>query len=264
MDIQKFLEEVLAIPNESRTFEFKRLGSRNEGLDKTLQAIVAMANTDGGTIVLGIDDPQKSKLKGFDRIFGIEENPELYDELGQNVKKISPPIASIWPPELIQVPGKNVRIGWLSVPKVTDGFRSIDNHVYVRQERGNKRLSPQEIVHFAYVKGFERADAEAVEVSIDLLKTSYYEAWRKKRGIEEDSISIILEKTGLAKRNDKGVILPTRAAVLLFADYPNDLMHTKCTVRVFQYAGNLETINALIFSRTSTLSSRRWSRSQKL
>lgn len=242
MDIKKFIEQILAIPNESRTLEFKRLGSRNETIDKTLQSIVAMANTDGGIIVLGIDDPQKTTAKGLDRIFGIEENAELYDELGQNVKKISPPIASIWPPELIEVPGKKVRIGWLTVPKVMDGFRCIENHVYIRQERGNKRLSPQEIVHFAYVKGFERADLELVGVDINLLKTSYFESWRKKRGIEEDSIDSILEKTGLAKKNDKGILLSTRAAVLLFAEYPNDLMDTKCTIRIFQYEGNLETI----------------------
>lgn len=242
MDINKFIEQILAIPNESRTLEFKRLGSRNETIDKTLQSIVAMANTDGGIIVLGIDDPQKTTAKGLGRIFGIEENAELYDELGQNVKKISPPIASIWPPELIEVPGKNVRIGWLTVPKVMDGFRCIENHVYIRQERGNKRLSPQEIVHFAYVKGFERADLELVGVDINLLKTSYFESWRKKRGIEEDSIDLILEKTGLAKKNVRGILLPTRAAVLLFAEYPNDLMDTKCTIRIFQYEGNMETI----------------------
>jgi ATP-dependent DNA helicase RecG len=242
MNKEETIKQILAIPIESRTLEFKRLGSRNETIDKTLQSIVAMANTDGGTIILGVDDPQKTTLKGIDRIFGIEENLELYDELGHNVKKIAPPISSIWPPELIEVPSKNLRIGLLAVPKVADNFRSIENHVYVRLEKGNKRLSPQEIVHFAYVKGFERADIELVNIDFNLLKTNHYEAWRKKRNIEEDSIDIILEKTGLANRDQEGKLLPTRAAVLLFAEYPNDLMDTKCTIRVFQYEGNVETI----------------------
>src|SRR3989344_7541866 len=242
MSKEDFINQILSIPFESRTLEFKRLGSRNESLDKVLQSIVAMANTDGGIIVLGIDDPQKTTARGEDRIFGIEENIELYDELGRSVKKISPPISSIWPPELIEVPDKKVRIGWLVIPKVADGFRSIENHVYIRQERGNKRLSPQEIVHFAYMKGFERSDSEAVDIRIDLLKTDYYESWRKKRDIKEDSAALILEKTGLAKRDSRGILMPTRAAVLLFAEYPNDLMDTKCAIRVFQYEGNQETI----------------------
>ena len=125
MSKEDFINQILSIPFESRTLEFKRLGSRNETLDKVLQSIVAMANTDGGIIVLGIDDPQKTTAKGQDRIFGIEENIELYDELGRNVKKISPPISSIWPPELIDVLDKKVRIGWLAIPKVADGFRSV-------------------------------------------------------------------------------------------------------------------------------------------
>src|SRR3989339_424044 len=239
---EELIKNILNIPSESRTLEFKRLGSRNESIDRTLQSIVAMANTDGGTLILGVEDPQKTTLKGLDRIFGIEENLVFYDELGKAVRKISPPISSIWPPDLVEVTNKNVRIGLLAVPKVSDGFRSIEGHVYVRLEQGNKRLLPQEVVHFAYVKGFERADRELVSVDFSLLKTNFYDVWRKKRGIADDPIGTVLEKTGLARKSKGGQTLPTRAAVLLFAEYPSDLMDTKAAVRVFQYEGNLETI----------------------
>src|SRR3990170_2093153 len=238
----ELIQRILSVPSESRTLEFKRLGSRNEGVDRILQSIVAMANTDGGVVVIGVDDPQKAAHKGFDRIYGIEENLQLFDEVGQTLKKISPPITGIWPPDLIEVPDKKVRIGLLIVPKVGDGFRSIENHVYIRQEIGNKRLSPQEIVHFAYVKGFERADKELVKVDFNLLKTNYYESWRRKRGIEENSTETVLEKTGLARKDNTGHLFPSRAAVLLFAEFPSDILDTKCTIRVFQYEGNLETI----------------------
>lgn len=242
MENKDTLSELLSIPSETRNIEFKRLGSRNEGMDKALQSLVAMANTDGGLLVLGIDDPEKTKLKGIDRVFGIEENLELYDELGHCIKKIAPPIASVWPPELIEVPEKKVRIGLLAVPKVSDEFRSIDGHVYIRQEKGNRRLTPQEIVHFAYTKGFQRADKELVEVDFSLLETEYYIAWRRKRGIAEDKIETVLEKTGLARKNDTQKLLPARAAVLLFAEHPTDLMDTKCAIRVFQHEGNIETM----------------------
>lgn len=242
MTKEELIKTILNIPSESRTLEFKRLGSRNESLDRTLQSIVAMANTDGGTLILGVEDPQKTNLKGLDRIFGIEENLEFYDEIGKAVRKISPPISSIWPPDLFEVPNKNARIGLLDVPKVSDGFRSIEGHVYVRLEKGNKRLLPQEVVHFAYVKGFERADRELVSVDFSLLKTNFYDVWRKKRGIADDLIDIVLEKTGLARKSKGGQTLPTRAAVLLFAEFPNDLLDTKCAVRVFQYEGNLQII----------------------
>ncbi len=36
---------------------------------------------------------------------------------------------------------------------------------------------------------------------------------------------------------------PTRALKeLIFAEFPNDLLDTKCTIRIFQYEGNLETV----------------------
>ncbi len=239
---EKIIDQILSFPSETRIIEFKRLGSRNEGVDRTLESIVAMANTDGGLIILGVDDPTKTKLKGLDRVYGIEENIDLFDEIGRGVRKILPPISNIWPPEFINIPEKKVRVGLLVVPKITDCFRSYENHVYVRLERGNKRLSPQEIVHFSYVKGFERADNELVDVDISLLETELFDAWRGKRKIENENIIKILEKTGLA-RKEKGKVKPTRAAVLLFADYPNDLMDTKCTIRILQFEGNIETVS---------------------
>ena len=220
MEDKKLIEYILQIPAETKTVEFKRLGSRNESVDKTLQTIVAMANTDGGAIIIGVDDPEKSYLKGQDRIFGIEENLELFDELGHCVKKITPPVSNIWPPRIVAVGGKNARIALLNVPKVVDNFRSFENHVYIRQEKGNKVLSPQEIVHFSYIKGFERADRELVDVDFSLLNTEYYELWRKKRGIKQDDIRVVLEKTGLARKNINGIVSPTRAAVMLFSEFP--------------------------------------------
>lgn len=242
MENENLIKNILSIPVETQNIEFKRLGgSRNEGVDRTLQSIVAMANTDGGTIILGVDDPEKTTWKGTDRIFGIEENLELYDEIGKSVRKIYPPISDIWPPIIIKV-AENKRITLLSIPKVRDGFRHIENRVYVRLEKGNKMLGPQEILHLAYVKGFSRADKELVDINFDLLKTNFYESWRKKRGLAEDKIELILEKTGLARKKENNKLLPTMASVLLFAEFPNDILDSKCSVRVFQYEGKLETV----------------------
>ena len=66
--------------------------------------------------------------------------------------------------------------------------------------------------------------------------------WKKQRDIGGESVAEILEKCGLARKNENGKLLPTRAAVLLFAEYPSDLMDTKAAIRVFQYPGTIETI----------------------
>ncbi|MDO5561574.1 MAG: ATP-binding protein [bacterium] len=88
------ITEILKLPTETRTIEFKRLAS-NKNVVKVLKTIVAMANTDGGTIIFGVDDPVKTKLKGLERIFGIEENTEVFDEIGREIRKIAPPISNL-------------------------------------------------------------------------------------------------------------------------------------------------------------------------
>ncbi len=235
------IKSILEIPAENQTVEFKRLIG-NGIVGKIIETIVAMANVDGGVIVLGVSDPEETGIKGFDRIFGIEENLNNFDAIGREIQRIIPPLASIWPSDkiLVKVVGKSIAL--LYIPKATDSFRSINNHVYIRLEKSNKLLTPQEVVRFAYAKGFEKADKELVGVDFNLLNTNEFKQWKNSRSIEDTDIKSVLEKTGLARKNDTGISLPTRAAVLLFAEYPNDLMDTKCAVRIFQYSGTIETI----------------------
>lgn len=241
MTQQELIKNILEIPAENQTVEFKRLGSEKI-VSKIIETIVAMTNIDGGFIVLGVSDPEETKIKGFDRIFGIEENIDNFDAIGREIQRIIPPLASVWPPDKIVVKEVGKTIALLSIPKATDSFRSVNNHVYIRQEKSIKLLTPQEVVRFAYAKGFEKADKELVEVDFNLLNTNEFKQWKDSSNIEETNIKLVLEKTGLARKNENGILLPTRAAVLLFAEYPNYLMDTKCAVRIFQYSGTIETI----------------------
>ena len=233
------LIDILAIPSESQTLEFKRLAG-DKVVTKTIETIVAMANTDGGVIVLGIDDPEKTKLKGMDRVYGIDENAEIYDAIGREIQRVVPPFSEIWPPKVFESDGK--RFGLVFIPKVVDSFRSINNHVYIRGEKGNLLLTAHEVVRFAYAKGFEKADRGLTDVDFALLKTPYFEEWKQARNINGSPVEVILEKTGLARKADSGKLSPTLAAVLLFAEFPSDLTDSKCTIRVFQYTGTIETI----------------------
>ena len=236
-----FIRDILRIPTESQTIEFKRL-SEDKVVSKIIETVVAMTNTDGGVIIVGIDDPEKTKLKGLDRIYGVEENIEVFDAIGREVPKIVPPLSGLWPPSIIDVAEIGKRIALIFIPKAVDSFRSVNNHVFVRQEKGNRQLTAHEVVKFAYAKGFEKADKGLVDVSFDLLKTPYFEQWKEARRINGAAIESVLEKTGLARRTEAGNLRPTLAAVLLFAEYPSDLTETKCAIRVFQYTGTLENI----------------------
>jgi ATP-dependent DNA helicase RecG len=236
--MRDILETILNIPEETQNVEFKRL----DGLKvvaKVMETIVAMANTDGGSIVIGIDDPEKTHSSGLERIFGIEENKELYDEIVRKFQSIIPPVSGLSTPHEIKVEDIGKTVAVISIPKATECFHSYENHVYIRLKKGNKRLSPQEIIKMSYAKGFKKADKELVDVDFELLDTTLYRQWRDSRKVSGKDIQEILFKTGLARRDDKK-LLPTRAAVLLFAEYPTNLMDTKCTIRVLQYNGRIE------------------------
>lgn len=235
--MNKLIQNILDIREESQTIEFKRL-SGNKVVSKVIQTIVAMANTDGGTVILGIDDPEKTSSKDEKRVFGIEEGKELYDEIKREIQKITPPFKGIRFESISHAEEKTIVL--ISVDKATESFYSIENQVFIRLHKSNKKLSPQEIIKLSYAKGFEKADKELVKVDFELLQTNYFEDWRKARNLASDDIEDSLFKTGLARKAEDGVLRPTRAAVLLFADFPTNLMETKCTVRVYKYQGTIE------------------------
>lgn len=233
----ELIEKILNIPEETQTIEFKRLNGEKV-VSKIIQTIVAMANTDGGVIIFGVDDPEKTKLKNLDRVFGIEENEELYDEVFHEIKNIIPPISNL-KPDLISVE-KEKTIAILNIPKATESFFSINSEIWIRLHKSNKKLTPYEIVKLNYAKGFEKADKELVDIDFELLQTGYFEDWRRARNIGAGKIEDILFQTGLARKDENDKLKPTRAAVLLFAQFPTDLMETKCAVRVYKYEGNIE------------------------
>lgn len=236
---QELIDILLSIPSETDRIEFKRLWDWDN--KKILRSIVAFANTEWWKIILWIDDPEKSQLKWEERIFGIEENLENYDALKREIIKIIPPFTNFQSEEYKSMNGKTIAI--LTIEKSEDSFHCWENQVWIRQKKGNRQISPQEIIHYSYAKWFQKADQELVDIDFSLLETKYFSQWRESRDIGGANISDILYKSWLARKHETGKIFPTRAAVLLFAEYPNDILEDKCTVRVFRYTGNLEMID---------------------
>jgi ATP-dependent DNA helicase RecG len=233
------ISQILAIPEETHTTEFKLLGKGGDSVSRIVKGIVAMANADGGLMILGVDDPEKTQLSGLDRIYGVDDHKDTMDEIGRETVRIAPVLAGVWEPRyvLAQEVGKTVAI--LEIPKAENALRSIDDRVWIRQNKSIRILNPQEMVKLSYAKGIVRADRELVDVDFSLLETGTYHAWRRSRGVTGDNIQDILKKTGLARAEEE-VLFPTRAAVLLFAEYPSDLMDTKCAIKVMQFPGTTE------------------------
>lgn len=241
------INDLLAVPTETEELEFKRLSWDWGGeIKRIMQSIVAFTNTEGWRIVLWIDDPEKTNKKWLDRVHGIEENLENYDEIKREIQKIIPPFTLYNFIEIKAANNKTVVV--IQIEKSQNAFHCWNKEVWVRWKKGNRQLTPQEIIHLSYAKGFEKSDEELINIDLELLDTEYFQNWRRQRDISGRTLSEILFRVGLARKNDSGTLLPTRASVLLFAEYPNDILDTKCTVRIFKYSWNIET-----FSETPNL-----------
>ncbi len=225
---------------ESEDLEFKRVGDK---LTRKLETIVAMANTRGGVLVLGIEDARKAS--GRDRVHGIQENPESVDELRRMIaQKITPPLdrPHTAPPSFRELSctlrdGTEGSVVFVRIEKSSEVHSIVDGGTYVRMQRSNRQISAAEITALALQRGSRSWVAAPVAVPFDLLDTAHWREYSSARRLTRPLLES-LRHLGLAVEVESGESRPTRAAVLLFGENPGGLLDSKCAVRLFHYRGD--------------------------
>ena len=96
---------------------------------------------------------------------------------------------------------------------------------------------------------------QPVDVPVELLDTHWWKDYRDARGLTRP-LEEALRSVGLARKAGEAW-KPTRLAVLLFAEFPSDLLGEKCAIRIFHYQGERivhtgSTTNLLRTPRTVT------------
>lgn len=167
IDSATLIQQLIGL-GETRQLEFKRVSGKMVG--KALETVCAFANTDGGTLVLGLADLKE--FKGDARLFGIEENPEAVDELQRKLRtEFLPAIDTI---RLHRLPCKlhngpaNGQTGHLLLVQVvrTSNVHSIINgSTFTRLDAGNRSMSAGESTDLSYRRGVRSASSEPVPVA---------------------------------------------------------------------------------------------------
>ncbi|MBS2021187.1 MAG: putative DNA binding domain-containing protein [Deltaproteobacteria bacterium] len=232
------IERLLAVP-ESTWFDVKRVGPKN---DRKLETIIALANAEGGYLILGVEDA--AKAKGRDRLIGIGENPESVDDLRRLLaSRCTPPLLPphCEAPEFRSI-SCNLRDGSVGeivvvrVRKSSAVHSLVDGGTFVRLGSSNRQLSAAEIADLSLRRGTISYVTQTTDVSPDLLETDHWRAYAASRKLTRPRMEA-MEHIGLLKREgDK--LKATRAAVLLFAEYPADLLDCKASIRLFHYRGD--------------------------
>lgn len=196
------LQELIA-SGESISLEFKEKFD-----DRTLESVVAFANTKGGIILIGISD--RGEIKGIQ--IGKETLQNRANQISQSTEpRVIPEI------ELHEIDNKNVvaiRIKEYPIKPV-----SLKGRCYRRVENSNRIMPAQEIaeMHFQSTgMSWDKLPArDATLEDIDLEKVKRYikkanEAGRRKIEDDEEPLKV-LEKLELVKEGK-----PTWGAILLF------------------------------------------------
>ncbi len=221
--------------DENDRFECKRLVGK---LASALETIVAFSNSEGGLLVLGLEDP--AKAKGRARVYGVEENPMAMDELRRLVEsRITPAPSNIsWTGIGCSLHnGQQGSVVVVSVAKSPQVHSIVDDGTLIRLGKSNRQLVASEINELSFARGVISAETQLESVDFALLDTPLWRAYATQRRLSRP-LPEALEHMGLARKGERGVLKPTRAAVLLFAEDPAGLMAAKTSVRVFRYKGD--------------------------
>jgi len=160
--------------DESIRFEFKRVSNRMP--QKGLEAIVAFANTEGGFLILGMEDFKKAQ--GSDRLYGVQENPEAVDELRQLIAhRITPPIMHVeW--KILSCTLRDGSSGTIVIVVVqkSPGIHSIvEGGTWKRLERSNRQMTAAEINELSYARGVISAESELTDIP--------FNCWTRRPGL---------------------------------------------------------------------------------
>ncbi len=230
--------KTLFTSRESRTLDFKRVSGKM--VSKALETVCAFANTEGGILVLGVADEKQEK--GSARFYGVQENAEALDDLTRKVRtQFHPPIDSI---RFVRLPCtlRDKSAGHLVLVQVkkSDKVHSIvDDGTWTRLDAGNREMTATESTELSYRRGVRSAESEPVAVPLKLLETDTWRSFVAERGLRSGSFAEQLQRIGLAVQVG-GEVLPTRAAVLLFAEEPGSLLAahgSRADIRLMVYDG---------------------------
>jgi ATP-dependent DNA helicase RecG len=228
----------LLMSPESRTLDVKRVSGKM--VQKALETICAFANTDGGMLALGIEDP--AKAKGEQRLYGVQENPEAVDELQRKVRtQFNPPIEGI---RFLRLPcalrdGTEGHVVLVQVSKSNKVHSIVNDGTWTRLDASNREMTAAEITDLAYQRGVKSAETLPIPVPLDLLDTAAWRSYCATRGLDTPDLPTRLPRLGLAQQTADG-LQPLLAAVLLFADEPGALLAAqgmRADIRVFHYKG---------------------------
>jgi ATP-dependent DNA helicase RecG len=240
MKEEKLIE--LINSGEGPQVEFKEMVPASNNL---ASEIVAFANTDGGTIILGVND------KG--RIVGLQFEGNLEEYL-MNVCRTNC-LPSIIPSYYLEVIDQK-RVAALCIPRGADRpYRTNRDHYYIRVGTSKRRASKEELLRLFQRAGLAQYDLFPVpkstikDIDIDIVKEYFQLIYQQK--LEELKISMIDLLKNLEILTDyEGAEVGSVVGLLLFGKTPQRYL-PQANISLVRYKG--KEINDNIIDRAEVV-----------
>lgn len=209
---------------------------------KLLETVVAFANTEGGYLVIGLEDARKAD--GLKRLIGINENlNNVSESLKLIEKEIDPPLRLFTHFELEIVNTNKVqdKLIVIDIKKSNDVHSLKRGDTFVRRGNQNIKIGSTEIIRLKYEKGSIRFEDEAPGIlAIETMDSKLLGQYKKDTQSENLDDWQFLKDNGLAIKHNGNFEL-TKAGVLLFDKNPSVSLKNKCGIKVSHYYGTKPT-----------------------
>lgn len=231
------LIDILIGSTEWYSFETKRAAVQPR---KLLETLCAFLNSEGGILVVGLED--HGKAKGKDRIFGISENEDNVSEflkLWRN--EFEPPVerfVSYYEEPVTNKTGKEDKLIIIKVSKSNDIHSLKNGDTFARRGSQNCKIGSSEILRLRYERGSIKFEDELSSIeSVDDLDRDLLETYKLDTNSKSQDVWQFLKDNGLAKFVDSGNGQLTKACVLLFGKNPSVLLSGKYSIKISHYYG---------------------------
>lgn len=224
---------------EWQNFECKRAAVQPR---KLLETAVAFANTDGGFVVIGLEDP--TKALGNNRLIGVSENTDNVSEFLKLLEKEIDPPLRLWNKyelDITNIAKTADKLLVVNVKKSIEVHSLKNGDTWVRRGNQNVKIGAQEIRRLQYEKGSIRFEDETSGIAaLDELETALLKEYKKDTESESQNDWQFLKDNGLVIKADGGFHL-TKAGVLLFGKNPSVVLKSKNGIKVSHYYGTKPT-----------------------
>ena len=221
---------------EDQTFDCKSIQIAPKAL---AIPIVAFANADGGTIVIGVSDKTR-------KIEGVDQNTEKLNELLRVPLDFCNPSVSITS-ELLPCTdkdGNENHIILMHIPASSELHANQADEAFMRVGDKSRKLSFEERIQLMYDKG-ERYDEDTAVygATVDDIDMAAVERYIELIGYTKSAKQYLHENNGFITTNAKGEQQVSVACILLFGKYPQKFFPRGRT-RFIRYKGTEERVGA--------------------